>query len=91
MNYKSLFKLSKKELVGGLPKLDKIHNTSCRPYQHGKHVRVNNKQTYNILTNRPLELLYMNLMGPSRIENLGSRHYIIVEVNEYSRSHGLYY
>lgn len=36
MNYKSLSMFSKKELVGGLPKLDKIYNTICRTCQEGK-------------------------------------------------------
>lgn len=32
MNYKSLSKLFKKELVGSLHKLDKIHNNIHRPF-----------------------------------------------------------
>lgn len=55
MNYKSLSKLAKKELVNGLPKLKKIENTICWLCQQGKQLGVNHKQTTNISTNMTLE------------------------------------
>jgi hypothetical protein len=37
-----------------------------------------------ILTSRNLELLHMDLMGPTRIASLGGRKYILVIVDDYS-------
>ena len=34
---------------------------------------------------RPLELLHVDLMGPTRIESLGGKNYIMVMVNDFTR------
>ena len=36
-------------------------------------------------TSRPLELLHLDLMGPTRIESLGGKKYIMVVVNDFIR------
>ncbi|XP_022861288.1 uncharacterized protein LOC111381706 [Olea europaea var. sylvestris] len=70
VNYRSLSKLVKKKIVDGLPKIDQSENAVCKPCQQGKQFRINHKRTSKILTNRALELLHMDLMGPSRIDLL---------------------
>ncbi|XP_022891908.1 uncharacterized protein LOC111406762 [Olea europaea var. sylvestris] len=85
VNYRSLFKLVKKKIVDGLPKIDQSENVVCKPCQQGKQLRMNHKRTSKILTNRPLELIHMNLMGPSRVESLGGKRYILVMVNDFSK------
>ena len=40
----------------------------------------------NILsTSKPLELLHMDLFGPSRIKSYGGNYYALVIVDDYSR------
>lgn len=85
MNQKSLSKLAKKELVNSLPKLENIDNILCGPCQQGKQFRVTYKKTSKILTSKQLELLHMDLMGPSRTESLGGKRYILVVVDDLSR------
>jgi transposase InsO family protein len=51
----------------------------------GKQTRAAHKKTSGILTSRNLELLHMDLMGPTRTASLGGRKYILVVVNDFSR------
>jgi hypothetical protein len=37
------------------------------------------------MTKKPLELLHMDLMGPSRIESIGGKRYILVMVDDFTR------
>ncbi|XP_022841840.1 uncharacterized protein LOC111365516 [Olea europaea var. sylvestris] len=85
VNYRSLSKLVKKKIVNGLPKIDQSENAVCKLCQQGKQLRMNHKRTLKFLTNRPLELLHMDLMGPSRGESLGGKRYILVVVDNFSR------
>ena len=45
-----------------------------------KHLSVTEVQI-----SRPLELLYIDLMGPTRIQSLGEKKYILVVVNDFTR------
>ncbi|XP_022890228.1 uncharacterized protein LOC111405526 [Olea europaea var. sylvestris] len=83
VNYRSLSKLVKKKIVDGLPKIDQSENVVCKPRQQGKQLKINHKRTSKILMNRPLELLHMDLMGPSRVESLGGKRYILVVVDDF--------
>jgi len=57
--------LSKKELVNGLPSLEFIKNTICDACQLGKQTRSSFKLKKEMSTKRPLELLHMDLFGPT--------------------------
>ncbi|XP_022891884.1 uncharacterized protein LOC111406737 [Olea europaea var. sylvestris] len=85
LNYKSLVQLAKKELVDGLPKISPSENVVCGPCQLGKQFKGSHKKTSKILIKRPMELIHMDLMGPSRTESLGGKRYIIVVVDDFSR------
>ena len=41
--------------------------------------------TQTSATSKPLELLHLDLMGPTRIESLGGKRYIIVVVDDFTR------
>ena len=43
------------------------------------------KPQKEVYTSRPLQLLHMDLVGPSRTRSLGGKHYAYVIVNDYSR------
>ena len=36
-----------------------------------------------VATSRPLELLHVDLMGPTRIESMGGKRYIMVVVDDF--------
>ena len=78
-------KLAKKNLVKGLPKINYERNELCDACQLGKQTRNTFKPKNIVSTTKPLELLHMDLFGPTRIISLGGRRYGLVIVNDYSR------
>ena len=44
-----------------------------------------------MVTSYPLELIHIDLMGPTRIENLGGKRYIFLAVDDYSRFSWVYF
>ncbi|CAL9026178.1 unnamed protein product [Prunus brigantina] len=85
VNFRDLHKLSKRELVSGLPKLDKSDQHVCEGCQLGKQVRVSHKKVKHIQTNVSLELVHMDLVGPIQTVSLGGKKYILVMVDDFSR------
>ena len=57
----------------------------CGPCQLGKQAKVKHPGTQTSATSRPLELLHLDLMGPTRIESLGGERYIMVVVDDFTR------
>jgi len=80
-----MLKIASKDVVKGLPKMEKTGKGICGPCQLGKQTRAAHKKTSGILTSRNLELLHMDLMGPTRIASLGGKRYILVIVDDFSR------
>jgi hypothetical protein len=85
INYKDLSTLANKELIRGVPKLSRPSNHVCGPCQLGKQTKAIHKKSNTLATSRPLELLHMDLMGPSRVESIGRKKYIFVIVDDFSR------
>jgi len=80
-----LDKLVSKSLVDGLPQLKFERNRICDACQRGKQSKASFKLKNFVLTTRPLELLHMDLFGPSRTMSLGGNYYALVIVDDYSR------
>ena len=80
-----LNKLSKNDLVIGLPKLKFSKDRICEACQKGKQVKSSFKSKNVVSTSRPLQLLHMDLVGPSRIRSRGGNLYIFVIVDDFSR------
>ena len=66
-SHKQLEKISKCDAVIGLPKFDKIKKCICGPCQMGKQVKSKHPSITKVQTSKPLELLYIDLMGPARV------------------------
>ena len=84
-SYKHLSIVSKHETVLGIPKLSRISNVMCGPCQLGKQTKTKHPSTQTSATSRPLELLHLDLMGPTRTESLGGKRYIMVVVDDFTR------
>jgi len=82
---KHLSKLISKDLVIGLPKLKFEKDRLCDVCQKGKQVRVYFKSKNIVFTTQPLQLLHMDLFGPSRTISSGENYYALVIVDDYSR------
>ena len=84
-SYKHLSIVIKHESVLGIPKLSRISNVVYGPCQLGKQMKAKYPSTQTSVTSRPLELLHLDLMGPTRMESLGGKRYILVVVDDFTR------
>ena len=85
VNFKQVAKVSKLEAVEGLPKFGKVKKTICGACQMEKQTKTSHHKVNVIATSRCLELLHIDLMGPTRPESLGGKRYIMVIVDDFSR------
>ncbi|GKA20865.1 retrovirus-related pol polyprotein from transposon TNT 1-94, partial [Tanacetum coccineum] len=83
-NMRLIQSLASKELVRNLPKLkfDQHFYDACKI---GKQAHVSHKAKNIVSTTRCLELLHMDLFGPSVVRSYGGNHYTLVIVDDYSR------
>ena len=79
-SYKHLSIVSKHKSMLGIPKLSRVSNVVCGPCQLGKQTKAKHPGTQTSATSTPLELLHLDLMGPTKIESLGGKRYIMVVV-----------
>ena len=83
--YASLDKLISNDLVIGLPKLKFEKEHVCEACQKGKQTKQSFKLKNFVSTSKPLELLHMDLFGPSRTMSLGGNYYALIVVDDFSR------
>jgi transposase InsO family protein len=82
---KNLHKLLKGEHILGLTNVHFEKDRICSACQAGKQVGVHHPHKNIMTTNRPLELLHMDLFGPIAYISLGGSKYHLVIVDDYSR------
>ena len=51
----------------------------------GKQVKSKHPSVTEVQTSRPLELLHIDLMGPTKVQSLGGKKYILVVVDDFTR------
>lgn len=83
-NMRQLQRLSSMNCVRDLPNL-KFDCHFCDACKIGKQVRSSHKPKNLISTKRCLELLHMDLFGPSSIQSYGGNFYTLVVVDDFSR------
>ena len=68
-----------------MPNLSFEDDKICDACQLGKQIR-NSFESKNIVsTTRPLEMLHIDLFGPTRRTSLGEKKYGLVIIDDYSR------
>jgi len=80
-----LNKLKSKDLVSGLPNIKFQNNRLCDACVKGKQIRTSFKSKDLISTNKVLDVLHMDLFGPSRTASLAGNYYALVIVDDFSR------
>ncbi|GJS35677.1 retrovirus-related pol polyprotein from transposon TNT 1-94 [Tanacetum coccineum] len=83
-NMRLIQSLASKELVRNLPKL-KFDQHFCDACKMGKQAHASHKAKNIVSTTRCLELLHMDLFGPSAVRSYGGNRYTLVIVDDYSR------
>ncbi|GJV48480.1 retrovirus-related pol polyprotein from transposon TNT 1-94 [Tanacetum coccineum] len=83
-NMRLIQSLASKELVRNLPKLkfDQHFSDACKI---GKQAHASHKAKNIVSTTRCLELLHMDLFGPSVVRSYGGNLYTLAIVDDYSR------
>jgi len=84
-NWRLISKLSKLQLVKGLPNIDYHSDALCGAYQRGKIVKSSFKAKDIVSTSRLVELLHIDLFGPVNISSLYGSKFGLVIVDDYSR------
>ncbi|GJZ30180.1 putative ribonuclease H-like domain-containing protein [Tanacetum coccineum] len=85
INFKTMNKLVKGNLVRGLPsKYFKINQT-CVACQKGKQHRASCKSKTVRSISQPLHMLHMDLFGPTFVKSIMKKMYCLVVTDDYSR------
>ncbi|KAK9151265.1 hypothetical protein Syun_009574 [Stephania yunnanensis] len=87
----NLSKLTKHDLVKGLPKCTFKKEKECEPCILGKQVKSSFKTKVTSDVTRALELIHMDLFGPTQTQSLGGKSYCFVIVDDFTRYTWVYF
>ncbi|GJR74626.1 putative ribonuclease H-like domain-containing protein [Tanacetum coccineum] len=85
INFKTMNKLVKGNLVRGLPSKLFENNQTCVACQKGKQHRASCKSKTVSSISQPLHMLHMDLFGPTFVKRLMKKMYCLVVTDDYSR------
>ncbi|KAK8930658.1 hypothetical protein KSP39_PZI016172 [Platanthera zijinensis] len=85
VNLRTIARLSKLNLVRGLPSGPYKKEGLCKACQLGKQTKNSFKSLNKSDSPRVLYLLHMDLFGPTTVQSLGGKSYALVIVDDFSR------
>ncbi|GJS83086.1 putative ribonuclease H-like domain-containing protein [Tanacetum coccineum] len=85
INFKTMNKLVKENLVRGLPSKLFENDQTCVACQKGKQHRASCKSKTVSSISQPLHMLHMDLFGPTFVKSLMKKMYCLVVTDDYSR------
>nr|GFB23729.1 putative ribonuclease H-like domain-containing protein [Tanacetum cinerariifolium] len=85
VNFKTINKLVKGNLVRGLPSKVFTNDLTCVTCKKGKQHRASCKSKTVSSIDQPLFRLYMELFGPTFVKSLSKKSYCLVVTDDYSR------
>jgi len=85
ISIKTIAKVSQLDLVIGLPKISFEKEKICEACVKGKQVKNSFKIFEFISTQKPLELLHIDLFGPVQTASLTGKRYGFVIADDFSR------
>ncbi|GJW84603.1 putative ribonuclease H-like domain-containing protein, partial [Tanacetum coccineum] len=85
LNFKTMNKLVKGNLVRGLPSKLFENDQTCVACQKGKQHRASCKSKTENSISLPLHLLHMDLFGPTFVKSFMKKMYCLVIIDDYSR------
>jgi hypothetical protein len=71
LSFDLLSRLSKLNLVRGLPRLKFEKELVCAPCRHAKMVDSSHPPLTDVMTELPCEFLHMDLVGPAHVRSVG--------------------
>ncbi|KAI3673629.1 hypothetical protein L6452_39753 [Arctium lappa] len=91
MNFKTMSKLVKNNLVRGLPSKVFSCDDHCVACLKGKQHKTSHKTKELNTISSCLQLLHMDLFGPTNVMSIGKKSYCLVIVDDYSRFTWVYF
>ncbi|KAJ9558160.1 LOW QUALITY PROTEIN: hypothetical protein OSB04_012774 [Centaurea solstitialis] len=91
MNFKNMNLLVKNNLVRGLPAKEFSCDDHCVACLKGKQHKSSHKSKEVNNISSPLQLLHMDLFGPTNVMSIGKKSYCLVIVDDYSRFTWVYF
>ncbi|KAI3729397.1 hypothetical protein L6452_18054 [Arctium lappa] len=91
MNFKTMNKLVKNNLVRGLPSKVFSCDDHCVACLKGKHHKTSHKTKEINSISSCLQLLHMDLFGPTNVMSIGKKSYCLVIIDDYSRFTWVYF
>ncbi|GJW91440.1 putative ribonuclease H-like domain-containing protein [Tanacetum coccineum] len=85
INFKTMNKLVRGNLVRGLPSKIFENDHSCVACQKGKQHKASCKTKLVSFISHPLQMLHMDLFGPTFVRSINHKIYCLVVTNDYSR------
>ncbi|GJV56311.1 putative ribonuclease H-like domain-containing protein [Tanacetum coccineum] len=85
VNFKILNKLMKGNLVRGLPSKNFQNDHTCVACQKGKQHKASCKAKVVSSISQPLQLLHMDLFGPTSVRSINHKTYCLVITDDFSR------
>ena len=85
LNFDHIISLSKKNSIRDKPAIKKPSNTICKACQLGKKTRISFKTKEILSTSRPLQLVHMDLCGPSRTKAPRREYYFMLIIDDFTR------
>ncbi|GJR53924.1 putative ribonuclease H-like domain-containing protein [Tanacetum coccineum] len=85
INFKTMNKLVKGNLVRGLPSKIFENDHSCVACQKGKQHKASCKSKLVTSVSQPLQILHMDLFGPTFVKSIMGKAYCLVVTDDYSR------
>jgi len=82
---KLISKLQKQDLIRGLPRVSYNDDLLCEECHKGKYIKTSFSSKKIVSTSRPLELLDIDLFGPTRTIFVNGKKYGLVVMDNYSR------
>nr|GEW69562.1 putative ribonuclease H-like domain-containing protein [Tanacetum cinerariifolium] len=91
INFKNLNKLVKGNLVRGLPSKIFENDHTCVACQKRKQHKASCKAKIVSSVNQPLQILYMDLVGPTSVRSINHKTYCVVITDGFSRFSWVYF
>ncbi|GJU65077.1 putative ribonuclease H-like domain-containing protein [Tanacetum coccineum] len=85
INFKTMNKLMRGNLVRGLPSMLFKNDHTCFACQKGKQHKASYKTKLASSIGQPLQMLHMDLFGPTSIRSINHKIYCLVVTDDYSR------
>nr|GEU33865.1 retrovirus-related Pol polyprotein from transposon TNT 1-94 [Tanacetum cinerariifolium] len=91
INYKTMNKLVRGNLVRGLPSKIFENDHSCVACRKGKQHKASYKAKLVNSISKPLHMLHMDLFGPTKVKSLMKKSYCLVVNDDFSRFYGVFF